>query len=562
MRIGLAGWSTVAASLLLLSTAGCGTSPLGSDEDGGFIILPVEGPDAALDAGLPVPDATRPAGPDAATPAGADASADAGPAQGHRCDPTGGGPYWLVEGETVRVPLRCATGLSLDTWEFSVDPLPDGARIDSGDATLVWTPRLDQAAVYALSVRVASLGEEGAVRIGVADATGVPGNASIADPLRYPEELGLPVMFVSYSGTPNKTYPLAAQVVYRGHTYSAQLKLHGVTSVSYPKNSYGLKFDATDLFDEAAYGLVGRNKIRMTTTFDDNTYVRQRLAYALWTRLDPAHVPVVAYNAVLYLNGRYHGLYLVSDDPDKGLLGIAGLDREGNLYKAVSNDANFDSADQFGEPKLALYQGYDKKEGTPAAGMPGAFDDLEDFVAFTSGASEAYFVSDFARRARLEDFQAYWMLVAYAQASDNVRKNYLLYRDPVTDGPWRYIPWDWNGSFGQDWGTYREPPRTLDYAYNNRLYTRLLTHETTFGLRARFHQVLRGPWAISQVLALYDGFIAEVTPSAERDELRWGALYRSYSGWSDRTDFQDFHGEAAYVRQWLADHARLLEARY
>ena len=56
--------------------------------------------------------------------------------------------------------------------------------------------------------------------------------------------------------------------------------------------------------------------------------------------------------------------------------------------------------------------------------------------------------------------------------------------------------------------------------------------------------------------------IAEVTPSALRDQAKWAAAYQSYGGWSWRTDYTDFAGEVAYVRGWLIDRWAFVDGLY
>ena len=253
------------------------------------------------------------------------------------CDPRAGGPYWLTEGETVVVQAECATGFTGEP--LAIEPLPEGAEWDAATATLTWTPGLDQGAVYELDVTGA--GEVGTVKIGVADRWDDPENQPV-DPATYTEEYGLPVFHLVTGPGFNADDYTPATIVYRGHSYAgAEAKNRGASSLDYPKRSFTLKFSRDDKFGDQPIGFVGKRKVVLNTTFDDNSYLRQRLVFELWNRLDPGHIQVQHYSAVLFLDGQYHGMYEVLDHIDEYLMEDHGFRQEGNLYKAVDHDANF-----------------------------------------------------------------------------------------------------------------------------------------------------------------------------------------------------------------------------
>ncbi|MCC6559004.1 MAG: CotH kinase family protein [Polyangiaceae bacterium] len=482
-------------------------------------------------------------------------ASDAGPDATPRCEPSGGGPYWLLEGETVTLQVACGTGMELPGDAFAVGPLPDGAAYDPASRTLSFTPRLDQAAVYEVAIRVEQTNETGRVKIGVADAWQDPANVPVTDPARYTEEYGLPVLFLSPAPATEDYAP--ATVVYRGHTYTAQAKLRGAASLGYPKKSYTIELAKEDKFQEPeeAGGFEDRRKIVLISTFDDNSYVRQRLAYDLWNRLDPGHIQIKTYSAVVFIDGQYWGLYTISDHVDGFLMEDHGYSQDGNLYKAVNHDANFalTSIQNGGAPKATLHDGYVKKEGLPPEGQPGAFADLEDLVNFVATSDPQAFRDQIGARIDRRDYEDWWILVTLIMADDSAGKNSYHYHDPAAGGPFRYAPWDFNASFGQTWQTEREPaPVYTDYVGLNLLFQRFLA-DPSIGdpLRARYGEALHGALDIAAVQALVDGYAARIDASARRDEAKWAAAYRSYGGWSWRSDFTTYEEEMAYLKAWL-----------
>lgn len=490
---------------------------------------------------------------------GAAAGLDAGPAAdaapaGPRCAPAGGGPYWIAEGETVTFTAACTTGLELRAEDFAFTDLPDGARWDRPTATVTWTPRLDQAAVVHIGVR--AIGEEGNVKIGVADAWEDPANVPVVDPLAYPEEYGLPVIFVSAADPPLEDDYEPAIAVYRGFAHAILAKRRGNTSLDYPKNSYTLKFPREAKFSDPAHAgrFLGKRKIVLTTTFDDNSYLRQRLAYEVWPRLDARHVQVQSYHVVVYLEGEYHGLYLLSDHVDGFLMEDHGLWQDGNLYKAVTADANFGLESlKFGGLKETLHQGFEKKEGFPEPGAAGAFDDLDELVEFVATSDDAVFRDGIVQRLAMPEYQDWWILVTFLHASDSAGKNAYHYHDPTGASPWHYVPWDFNSALGQSYDTRRRRAENFDdYTSRNELFRRFLAEPTLAGpLRDRYRAALAGPLAAEELVGLVDAYAAEIRASALRDQRRWGEAYRDYPMWSDRTDFLTFEEEVAYVREWI-----------
>jgi hypothetical protein len=474
------------------------------------------------------------------------------------CDPLPTGTIWLAEGEMVELTVACALDAELDGADVEISPLPAGAVYDPASRLLTWTPGLDQAAVYDLTVTVVSLGESSPMRIGVADAFDDPNNVPVVEPLRYPLEYGVPVLFLSPSPTSSDEFA-PATVIYGNTIYVAEAKLRGKSSLSYPKNSYTLKFAANDPFSDPdrAGGFMDKRKIVLTTTFDDNSYIRTRLAFDLWNELDDNLVRVQTYSVVVYLDGEYWGVYTLGDHIDAFLMEGHGLSGDGNLYKAINHDANFRLTDNQGDPKGTLHDGYEKKDG-PA----GVFDDLDQLVDFVATSDDTTFGAEIGERVRVAEYQSWWQHVSFLAADDSAGKNSYHYND--LSGPWRVVPWDFNACFGQAWTTHRQNAANVNtYFSRNLLFERLLG-DATYGpaIEARFGELLVGALAVDSVNAIIDGYIAEIDEVAARDEIRWRADYLSFSRWSDRSDFTTYPEEVEYVRQWVEDRWTALDALY
>jgi len=472
-----------------------------------------------------------------------------------RCRPTGGGPHWTTEGQPVAFDLACDTGLDLGAGAFTIDPVPDGAAFDAEAGHLDWTPELDQAAVYRIRIEATELGEVGEVVIGVADAWDTAGNVPVVDPTQYPLEYGLPVLFLSPPPDAEEPY-VPVTVVYGGIEYSAEGKLRGASSLEYPKKSYILKFDGARFDDpDQDGGFLNKRRIVLTSTFDDNSYIRQWLAFELWSRLEPT-IEVQAYNAVVYLDGAYFGLYTVTDHVDGELMRAAGLSEDGNLYKAINHDANFRLTNADGGDKGTLHDGYEKKEGDPLDD----FSDLDQLVDFVATSNDGDFAAEIGERVELADYEKWLIAASYSRADDSAGKNSYHYHDATR--AWRVAPWDFNASFGQDWTTRRSGATPVDfYEYANRLFERLLA-DPALGpaFRQRYRDALAGPLELSAVLATVDDFAAAIDFGARCDWARWEADYRAFARWSDRSDWTSYEEEVQYLRDWLTERDAALQA--
>ncbi len=486
------------------------------------------------------------------------------------CGPSGAGPHWVLETEPLSFEISCSNGADVSTLGFELAGLPAGATYDEASKTVSFTPGLDQAAVYPISITLVVDGtptdEVGAVKIGVADKWDDPANVLVTDKLAYPEEYGLPVLFLDNAPTTEEYTP--ATITYGAHVYAGgEAKLRGAASLNYPKNSYTLKFTKEDKFGDPSKDFEEKRKVVLISTFDDNSYVRQRLAYDLWNAIDPQHLQIDTYSAVVFLNGEYFGLYTIADHVDGFLMEDHGLNQEGNLYKAINHDANFDttSIQNGGAPKQTLHDGYTKKEGLPLEGELGAFDDLEELVNFVATSDDATFLTELDQRIDRRDYENWFIFATFILADDSAGKNSYHFHDPLDPASrWRYAPWDFNASFGQTWTTHREGASDLqEYVNRNRLFERFLAAPSIADpMKARYATLLTNTLSAETVNALVDAYATEIYTSAKRDEAKWVTEMQNFPWWSDRTDFNDHEGELAYVKAWIEERATFQTSVY
>ncbi len=461
----------------------------------------------------------------------------------------------LTEGEDASVVLSCGSDLdpsTLTTQVLTASPDPVWAS-----PNLTWTTGLEDAGRVDALFAVRPTGFVGVPEtvvgtVWTADDWSNPANV-LVDPLLYEEEWGLPVLHLDPAGVVGQDYS-AMHAWFRGVEYTGQMKIRGAASAGYPKPSYTLEFDPEQL-DLSDDGLQNKDHLVVISNFDDSTYVRQKMIFDTWEAMalregTPRLAPR-SFFLVIYLNGRYWGLFTGVDHPDDEFQAEMGFNSEANLYKAVDHNANFYLTNTYGSAKSSLHQGYEKKEGEPA----GDFADLDDLVEFTGSSTHAEFDAEADAWLDRDEFQDWFTLVHWTSSADSAGKNAYLYNDPNAL-MWHYVPWDFNHSYGQNWYTARVTPNVYeDFMGNNAVFWHFQDDPAmAAALWSRFDSMrLAGqPLALTTQQALMLDYYDEIEPSCQRDWDKWVDPYWDYWAWA-RSDRNDFVDERAYLEQWLLD---------
>ncbi len=465
-------------------------------------------------------------------------------------------PYW-TEGDVVTLTFGCTTSDGADTT-FAVAGAGDGWMLDLAALQATWQTSGRDGGRWDVTVAATPRGrtpETQVLTVWVADSPDAP-DAQAPDPTQYTEEWGLPVVHLTV-GAPLTEADQAAVITLDGETVEGSAHVRGASSASYPKTSLTLDFGEDKLTTEA-WGHGPRKHLILTSTFDDNSYIRQKLSYLLWEAMaEDATVPRMVpktFFTVLYLNGEYQGLYLGSDRIDDEFVEDAGFSGEGPLYKAISHDANFWLTDASGWPKSWLGIGYEKKEGNPDD-----WTDLDALVSFTGSVSPEVFEADGPDVLEIDAFIDWYIWAVVLLAEDTAGKNSYLYQDLDT-GIWHPSPWDINHSLGQNWYTARTSSTSMNtYRWNNRVFVLLQDNPAMLDrLRARYWQLrTAGALAPDALEGQVDELFDALGPNITRDWTKWESAYRTFGRWAgERNWYNDWttpEQERAYMRSWITE---------
>lgn len=234
----------------------------------------------------------------------------------------------------------------------------------------------------------------------------------------------------------------------------------------------------------------GMDKFHLNNSVQDGGYLHETMGR--WIFLKAGLPASRARHAVLRLNGRDLGLYVLVEGFDKPWLKRQFGDSKGNLY-----DGGF-CQDLDGGKKLLEGSGTDQpdiKKVWAAVGEPDAAKRLEKLSALVD-------VDQFLSFAAIECFLAHW------DGYTNNVNNYRLYFDPAKQGRMIFLP----TGMDQLWG---DPNYSL-FPGRGGLFTRLLECP---GVRARYVAILRKLHAkvhdVPAFDARVDAMVAAVKPRAD-----------------------------------------------
>jgi spore coat protein H len=502
--------------------------------------------------GAPSPGASNPVG-DPPLPA-----SDAAPT----CAPSAeAGAADLLEGDAIEVSLACGAG-DLDAFDVRTLSAGPAGQWDGHAWTATAGPGDAGAAAVLFAVKPAGSGgmpETAVATFDVIDDWTAPGNVP-PDPETYVREWGLPVLHLIPEGEVTQSYSPGA-AWFDGVRYDLTLKIRGASSADFPKNHFTVEFEPTQI-DLTAVGLGRKDHLVLISTFDDNAHVRQKVIYDVWEEMAefrgvPRLAPRTAF-VVVYLGGAYHGLYIAIDHVDDEFLEEMG-DGSTNLYKSVSHDANFWLTAANGNPKGDLTAGWEKKEGPTDD-----WSDLTGLTAWAGAGTPASFAAEASDWIALDEFEDWLLLVHHFAANDSAGKNAYLANDPE-GGRFRYVPWDFNHSLGQDWRTLRVSAEShTHFESTNAIFSHIVNEPAIAAETWAHYAALRAPGAplsASSLLALTEGYYAAIDRSAARDWDKWADAYASFGRWASERqgDLLDYEGERAYLEQWIVDRDAAME---
>lgn len=207
----------------------------------------------------------------------------------------------------------------------------------------------------------------------------------------------------------------------------------GTTSLNLPKKSWRI-----DLFD---HGLIGRGRLNLDAHYRDLTMMRNHLSMELVRRM--GYPAPVTRHVTFSVNGENMGVYLETERIDGDFMMRNNLP-DASLFQAVGGEARF-------TPFIS---------GTPpGTGFEWPTGDEGMLPELTALIGDAFLGDGYEDRFDMDLFIANMAVNLAVMETDGPCKNYYLALG--TDGMWRYLPWDHDSTFGNDWEGIFHPATVL-----------------------------------------------------------------------------------------------------
>lgn len=264
------------------------------------------------------------------------------------------------------------------------------------------------------------------------------------------------------------------------------IELRGATSQTYPKKTYDLEFwedeNGEDSQNMQFGNLRNDDDWVLDALYNEPLRLRAYSSHQLWLDIhtpyyldmeDEAKSGANVMYADLFLNNKYIGIYMLSEQVDKKQLKLKSYngDIRGELYKGdswTSGNARFN--------ELPAYDNTNEIWGDYELKLPDSDDaidweNLYNFTDFVINSSLEDFRNEIPENLKLENAFDYFIFLNLTRATDNTGKNIYTakYRQ---EEPYFFVPWDLDGVFGTNWSGNNE--NITDDILSNGLFDKLI----------------------------------------------------------------------------------------
>ena len=284
----------------------------------------------------------------------------------------------------------------------------------------------------------------------------------------------------------------------------------------------------------------------------DNARIRNRVGMNLWMDL----VPPMYYqdrepNAIngvrsriveVFLNGKYHGFYSMSEAVDRKQLKLKKYDKDtkaihGQLWKASKPNSyttmEYVEADY--HKTLPNWHGYELKYPDIDDVKPTDWTPLYRAIDFVVNSTDEEFKAQVADRFDIPVLQRYYILYEILLAWDNASKNiYWMIYDKEEQEKVTLAAWDFDATVGQDYINKKvidweklSPERNL--ALNNRLFQRLWSMNVNnfqTNIKRDYYRLRKTLLKDENIIARYIDEINDLqhAGAAQRETERWSGV--------------------------------------
>ncbi len=380
----------------------------------------------------------------------------------------------------------------------------------------------------------------------------------------------LPLIAVETTHTIQDTPKKVAQFKYANNKVSIDtivgIEHRGNLSLTFPKKSYDIEF-----WNDSLQKKTFRVKLPKLGTNDDwildglyNEPLRLRsyIGLKLWLSIHTPHYITKEPKAKsgadirfveLFLNSKYQGVYLLSQQVDRDLLKLKKVENnsvKGELFKATSYEGApaFKNAPAFNN-LFPHWGGYQIKY--PVINYKGYWENLHYFTDFVIHSSSSDFKTSIEKHFDIPNAIDYFLLVNLLRATDNLGKNFFVAKYDQ-NMPYFKIPWDLDGVLGTIQDGKRIP--TTDDILSNGLFDRLLAEnpsEYKNKLKYRWLELRKNQFSNDSLFNAVDETYKRLKKNKiyERESLIWPSQ-------------KPYDDHLEYMKNWLTQRLFYLDSYF
>lgn len=359
-------------------------------------------------------------------------------------------------------------------------------------------------------------------------------------------------------------------------TFNCKVKYRGATSMRYEKKSFAVKLldkDGNSL-DAPVLGIREDDSWILGAMAIDRVRMRDRLNFDIWNEFSktPYDTDYAGCNGTkgyfveLFINGKYHGLYCLTDKVNRKLLGVkkAKTDASGNatingvMYKCAEwCDAayfkGYNEQSMNGESWNSWELDYPDDYPCETAYMP-----IKNFIDFCTNTSDEDFKNGLDENLYMQNMTDYHVFYLAMGLRDNTMKNAFMSIVNINKGKRMMItPWDLDTSMGGEWeGSYH------NYVADNDMIMKVKPFERLWnGNINNYRTAVADRWRqLHKTLLSEEAFNARVDAYVKAF-VESGAWNREYYRWNGSPVFlkKDLNEEADYIKTWYKNNCENLE---
>lgn len=322
------------------------------------------------------------------------------------------------------------------------------------------------------------------------------------------------------------------------------IEIRGGTSRFFPKKSYRIEFweddEGLNTLDYSFLGMRSDDDWNLQAMYNEPLKLRGKTNNELWREIhtlyyqasEPEAITGVRMEYVeLFLNGHYNGVYALSERVDRKQLKLKKTRDNGSfrgeLYKGESNGVanRFLDTDPLPPPDPLFWGGFEYEypdEIAPDWTL------LRDFVSFVVYSSDGIFSAQYKDKFDLTNAADYYIFLNLMRAMDNRAKNLFIAKYDSNE-PYFYVPWDLDGTFGND--PLGDRDNVTNDILTNGLYNRLNLQTEAGGyarvVKARWDALRASVITVPNIMGMFMQNHNYLLSNAvyEREEMVWDFTY-------------------------------------